>query len=99
MFQEQPAFRLASDGCLRALALNFTMNHSAPGDVSGDVTSHLYYLWDVVAHLVMARLPNGVASRANVVIATGGDATARLATSSVTCETSQLTSRRHVLRE
>jgi len=33
VFQEQPAFRLASDGCLRALALNFTMNHSAPGDV------------------------------------------------------------------
>lgn len=38
VFQEQPAFRLASDGCLRALALNFTMNHSAPGDVT--VTSH-----------------------------------------------------------
>jgi len=33
VFQEQPAFRLASDGCLRALALNFAMNHSAPGDV------------------------------------------------------------------
>jgi len=33
VFQEQPAFRLASDGCLRALALNFSMNHSAPGDV------------------------------------------------------------------
>ena len=33
VFTEQPAFRLASDGCLRALAVNFTMTHCAPGDV------------------------------------------------------------------
>jgi potassium voltage-gated channel Eag-related subfamily H protein 5 len=26
------AFRLASDGCLRSLAINFDMLHSAPGD-------------------------------------------------------------------
>ena len=47
VFQEQPAFRLASDGCLRALALNFTMNHSAPGDV-------VFYLCDVIAHVMMS---------------------------------------------
>ncbi|ESO12955.1 hypothetical protein HELRODRAFT_62501 [Helobdella robusta] len=33
IFTEQPAFRLASDGCLRALAINFTTSHCAPGDV------------------------------------------------------------------
>ena len=33
VFNEYPAFKLASDGCLRALALNFTTNHSAPGDL------------------------------------------------------------------
>jgi len=33
VFNEHPAFKLASDGCLRALALNFTTNHSAPGDL------------------------------------------------------------------
>ena len=33
VFNEHPAFKLASDGCLRALALNFTNNHSAPGDL------------------------------------------------------------------
>ncbi|KAG7175739.1 Potassium voltage-gated channel protein eag-like, partial [Homarus americanus] len=30
VFNEHPAFRLASDGCLRALAMHFTMSHSAP---------------------------------------------------------------------
>ena len=33
VFNEHPAFRLASDGCLRALAMHFTMSHSAPGDL------------------------------------------------------------------
>ena len=33
VFNEHPAFRLASDGCLRALAMHFNMSHSAPGDM------------------------------------------------------------------
>lgn len=33
VFNEHPAFRLASDGCLRALAVEFNMSHSAPGDL------------------------------------------------------------------
>ncbi|XP_075724029.1 potassium voltage-gated channel protein ether a go-go [Rhipicephalus microplus] len=33
VFNEHPAFRLASDGCLRALAMYFSMDHSAPGDL------------------------------------------------------------------
>ncbi|GFO30218.1 potassium voltage-gated channel subfamily h member [Plakobranchus ocellatus] len=33
VFLEHPAFRLASDGCLRALAMHFNMTHSAPGDL------------------------------------------------------------------
>ncbi|KAG1656104.1 Potassium voltage-gated channel protein eag [Nymphon striatum] len=33
VFNEHPAFRLASDGCLRALAMHFKMDHSAPGDL------------------------------------------------------------------
>ncbi|CAH1263880.1 potassium voltage-gated channel subfamily H member 1-like isoform X1 [Branchiostoma lanceolatum] len=33
VFNEHPAFRLASDGCLRALAMQFTTSHSAPGDL------------------------------------------------------------------
>ncbi len=32
VFNGCPAFRLASDGCLRALAVNFEMTHCAPGD-------------------------------------------------------------------
>ncbi|CAB4064625.1 KCNH5 [Lepeophtheirus salmonis] len=32
VFNGCPAFRLASDGCLRALAISFEMIHSAPGD-------------------------------------------------------------------
>ncbi len=32
VFNGCPAFRLASDGCLRALAVNFEMMHCAPGD-------------------------------------------------------------------
>ncbi|GCB62091.1 hypothetical protein scyTo_0004197 [Scyliorhinus torazame] len=33
VFNEHPAFRLASDGCLRALAVEFQMIHCAPGDL------------------------------------------------------------------
>ncbi|KAL2087000.1 hypothetical protein ACEWY4_018059 [Coilia grayii] len=33
VFKEHPAFRLASDGCLRALAMQFQTIHSAPGDL------------------------------------------------------------------
>jgi hypothetical protein len=33
VFNEHPAFRLASDGCLRALAMHFVSTHSAPGDM------------------------------------------------------------------
>jgi len=33
VFDEHPAFRLASDGCLRALAMHFSTIHSAPGDI------------------------------------------------------------------
>uniref|UniRef100_A0A8D3EAI1 Potassium voltage-gated channel subfamily H member 1-like n=1 Tax=Scophthalmus maximus TaxID=52904 RepID=A0A8D3EAI1_SCOMX len=33
VFKEHPAFRLASDGCLRALAMEFQTSHSAPGDL------------------------------------------------------------------
>ncbi|CAG2111451.1 unnamed protein product, partial [Medioppia subpectinata] len=33
VFNEHPAFRLASDGCLRAMAMYFSMDHSAPGDL------------------------------------------------------------------
>uniref|UniRef100_A0A8C2GRI1 Potassium voltage-gated channel, subfamily H (eag-related), member 5b n=1 Tax=Cyprinus carpio TaxID=7962 RepID=A0A8C2GRI1_CYPCA len=33
VFNEHPAFRLASDGCLRSLAVQFQMIHSAPGDL------------------------------------------------------------------
>ncbi|CAB1422506.1 unnamed protein product [Pleuronectes platessa] len=33
VFKEHPGFRLASDGCLRALAMEFQTVHSAPGDL------------------------------------------------------------------
>ena len=33
MFNEHPAFRLASDGCLRSLAVEFQTIHCAPGDL------------------------------------------------------------------
>ena len=33
VFHDHAAFRLASDGCLRALAMHFSMSHSAPGDM------------------------------------------------------------------
>ena len=33
MLHEHPAFRLASEGCLRALAIAFQRQHNAPGDL------------------------------------------------------------------
>ena len=33
IFTENPAFRLASNGCLRALAVHFNRIHCAPGDM------------------------------------------------------------------
>ena len=33
VFKDHAAFRLASDGCLRAFAVHFNIYHSAPGDV------------------------------------------------------------------
>ncbi|XP_069552725.1 voltage-gated delayed rectifier potassium channel KCNH5-like [Brachyistius frenatus] len=33
VFNEHPAFRLASDGCLRSLAVDFQTTHCAPGDL------------------------------------------------------------------
>uniref|UniRef100_A0A1I8HWC0 Potassium voltage-gated channel protein eag n=1 Tax=Macrostomum lignano TaxID=282301 RepID=A0A1I8HWC0_9PLAT len=33
VFNEHPAFRLASDGCLRSLAMAFATVHTAPGDL------------------------------------------------------------------
>lgn len=44
VFNEHPAFRLASDGCLRALATEFVMDHSAPGDL-------LYHVGEVIESL------------------------------------------------
>ncbi|CAK9297251.1 unnamed protein product [Gordionus sp. m RMFG-2023] len=47
VFQDQAAFRLASDGCLRALAVNFQMNHNAPGDLichTGESVDTLFFV-------------------------------------------------------
>lgn len=33
VFTEHPAFRLASESCLRALAVSFRTEHHAPGDL------------------------------------------------------------------
>lgn len=44
VFNEHAAFRLASDGCLRALATEFVMDHSAPGDL-------LYHVGEVIESL------------------------------------------------
>ncbi|PIK57063.1 hypothetical protein BSL78_06003 [Apostichopus japonicus] len=47
VFNEHPAFRLASEGCLRALAISFSMSHSAPGDLlihSGESIDSLFFV-------------------------------------------------------
>ncbi|TMS04180.1 Potassium voltage-gated channel subfamily H member 1 [Larimichthys crocea] len=48
VFKEHPAFRLASDGCLRALAMEFQTIHCAPGDLiyhagKGDVFGDVFW--------------------------------------------------------
>ena len=49
VFSEHAGFRLASEGCLRALAINFTMSHSAPGDLLIHVGESVDSLWFVVS--------------------------------------------------
>ncbi|XP_016151034.1 potassium voltage-gated channel subfamily H member 5 [Sinocyclocheilus grahami] len=47
VFNEHPAFRLASDGCLRSLAVEFQMIHSAPGDLifhAGEIVDLLCFV-------------------------------------------------------
>ncbi|CAL8329685.1 unnamed protein product [Merluccius merluccius] len=47
VFKEHPAFRLASDGCLRALAMEFQTVHSAPGDLiahAGESVDSLFFV-------------------------------------------------------
>ncbi|KAM6961277.1 LOW QUALITY PROTEIN: voltage-gated delayed rectifier potassium channel KCNH5 [Aplochiton taeniatus] len=47
VFNEHPAFRLASDGCLRSLAGEFQTTHCAPGDLifhSGEVVDTLCFV-------------------------------------------------------
>ncbi|KAJ8246462.1 hypothetical protein GJAV_G00268100 [Gymnothorax javanicus] len=47
VFKEHPAFRLASDGCLRALAMEFQTVHSAPGDLifhAGEIVDTLCFV-------------------------------------------------------
>ncbi|XP_067277030.1 potassium voltage-gated channel subfamily H member 5 isoform X2 [Pseudorasbora parva] len=55
VFNEHPAFRLASDGCLRSLAVEFQMIHSAPGDLifhagKGDVFGDVFWKETTLAH-------------------------------------------------
>ncbi|XP_071794476.1 voltage-gated delayed rectifier potassium channel KCNH1-like isoform X2 [Asterias amurensis] len=49
VFSDHAGFRLASEGCLRALAINFTMSHSAPGDLLVHVGESVNSLWFVVS--------------------------------------------------
>ena len=75
VFNEHPAFRLASDGCLRALAVEFQTIHCAPGDLiyhAGEsvdalclvVSGSLEVIQDdeVVAILGTVNFPNVVAN-------------------------------------
>lgn len=48
VFSEHPCFRLASDGCLRSLAMHFQINHSAPGDLLYHTGESVDALWFVV---------------------------------------------------
>lgn len=48
VFNSHACFRLASDGCLRALAINFQTNHSAPGDLVYHVGESVEALWFIV---------------------------------------------------
>ncbi|GFS98925.1 potassium voltage-gated channel protein eag [Nephila pilipes] len=47
VFNEHPAFRFSSDGCLRALAMYFTIEHSVPGDLlyhTGESIDTLFFV-------------------------------------------------------
>lgn len=73
VFNEHPAFRLASDGCLRALAVEFQTIHCAPGDLiyhAGESVDALCFVVsgsleviqddEVVAILGTVNFPHGV---------------------------------------
>lgn len=75
VFNEHPAFRLASDGCLRALAVEFQTIHCAPGDLiyhAGESVDALCFVVsgsleviqddEVVAILGTVNFPNVVAN-------------------------------------
>lgn len=75
VFNEHPAFRLASDGCLRALAVEFQTIHCAPGDLiyhAGESVDALCFVVsgsleviqddEVVAILGTVNFPNVVVS-------------------------------------
>jgi len=49
VFNEHSCFRLASDGCLRSLAMHFQTNHSAPGDLLYHTGESVDALWFVVS--------------------------------------------------
>uniref|UniRef100_A0A915KI25 Cyclic nucleotide-binding domain-containing protein n=1 Tax=Romanomermis culicivorax TaxID=13658 RepID=A0A915KI25_ROMCU len=49
VFHEHNCFRLASDGCLRAFALHFHTEHSAPGDLLYHTGESVDALWFVIS--------------------------------------------------
>uniref|UniRef100_A0A914CJQ5 Uncharacterized protein n=1 Tax=Acrobeloides nanus TaxID=290746 RepID=A0A914CJQ5_9BILA len=49
VFNEHSCFRLASDGCLRALAMYLESNHAAPGDLLYHTGESVDALWFVVS--------------------------------------------------
>ncbi|CAJ0939151.1 unnamed protein product, partial [Mesorhabditis belari] len=49
VFNEHSCFRLASDGCLRQLAMHLESNHAAPGDLLYHTGENVDALWFVVS--------------------------------------------------
>lgn len=49
VFNEHSCFRLASDGCLRSLAMHFQTIHSAPGDLLYHTGESVESVWFVVS--------------------------------------------------
>lgn len=49
VFNEHSCFRLASDGCLRSLAMFLELNHAAPGDLLYHTGESVDALWFVVS--------------------------------------------------
>ncbi|KAK6016520.1 hypothetical protein OSTOST_17997, partial [Ostertagia ostertagi] len=49
VFNEHSCFRLASDGCLRSLAMYLESNHAAPGDLLYHTGESVDALWFVVS--------------------------------------------------